>query len=177
MDLLDFSDCELYFEAPTTAELDALIAHASQNYGDASAEASLRAAESLAPENLSVLVALYRYYFYQHRLDEALIIAERAMQVSGKPLHLTGWQGLNEQHLADTDFAMLRFYLLALKASSVILLRLGHKDEARARLDQILAIDSRNQLGAEQLIAVIDGSQHEEAPDDEEILPPTEVTA
>ena len=71
MDLLDFSDCELYFDVPMPAAAEQLLAQASAEYGDPSAETALLRAHLLAPENLTVLVGLYRYYFYQHRLDDA----------------------------------------------------------------------------------------------------------
>ena len=74
MDLLDFSDCKLYFEEPMPAEAERLIAQAASEYGEPGAEMALLRAHLLAPENLSVLVGLYRYYFYQHRLDDALVV-------------------------------------------------------------------------------------------------------
>ena len=78
MDLLDFSDCKLYFEDALPAEAERLIAQAASEYGEAGAELSLLRAHMIAPENLMVLVGLYRYYFYQHRLDDALVVAGRA---------------------------------------------------------------------------------------------------
>ena len=80
MDLLDFSDCKLYFEDSLPPEAERLIAQAANEYGEAGAELSLLRALLLAPENLSVLVGLYRYYFYQLRLEDALVVAERAMK-------------------------------------------------------------------------------------------------
>ena len=76
-----------------------------------------------------MLVGLYRYFFYQHRLDDALVVAERAMQISARHLGLPpDWNLLDETSLgkaAANSFGLLRFYLLALKAASVVLLRLG----------------------------------------------------
>jgi hypothetical protein len=113
MDLLDFSDCKLYFEDALPAEAERLIAQAASEYGEASAEFSLLRAHLLAPENLSVLVGLYRYYFYQHRLEDALVVAERAMQLSGRELGLpTDWRLLDETRLgsaATNSFGLLRF--------------------------------------------------------------------
>jgi hypothetical protein len=92
MDLLDFSDCKLYFEDALPAEAERLIAQAASEYGEPAAELSLLRAHMHAPENLSVLVGIYRYYFYQHRLEDALVVAERAMQLSGRHLGLpTDW--------------------------------------------------------------------------------------
>lgn len=163
MDLLDFSDCKLYFEDPLPAEAEALIARAAREYGEPDAEISLLRAHLLAPENLSVLVGLYRYYFYQHRLDDALHVAERSMQLSGRHLGLPkDWAQLDEQQLgsaASSSIGLLRFYLLALKAASVVLLRLGRIPESRLRLLKLASLDSRDQLGAGKLLEVVDEFQ------------------
>ena len=163
MDLLDFSDCKLYFEDDLPAEAERLIAQAASEYGEPEAEFSLLRAHLLAPENLSVLVGLYRYYFYQHRLEDALVVAERAMQLSGRHLGLpTDWNLLDETRLgsaAANSFGLLRFYLLALKAASVVLLRLGQIADSRARLIKLASLDSRDQLGAGKLLEVVDEFQ------------------
>jgi hypothetical protein len=168
MDLLDFSDCKLYFEDALPAEAERLIAQAASEYGDPAAELSLLRAHLLAPENLSVLVGLYRYYFYQHRLEDALVVAERAMQLSGRHLGLpTDWNLLDETRLgsaAKNSFGLLRFYLLALKAASVVLLRLGQISASRARLIKLAGLDSRDQLGAGKLLEVVDEFQHSDEP-------------
>lgn len=163
MDLLDFSDCKLYFEDDLPAEAERLIAQAAREYGEPTAEFSLLRAHLLAPENLSVLVGLYRYYFYQHRLADALVVAERAMQLSGRHLGLPAdWNLLDETRLgsaAANSFGLLRFYLLALKAASVVLLRLGQIADSRARLVKLASLDSRDQLGAGKLLEVVDEFQ------------------
>jgi hypothetical protein len=163
MDMLDFTDCKLYFEDELPAEAERLIAQAATEYGEPAAELSLLRAHMLAPENLSVLVGLYRYFFYQHRLDDALVVAERAIQLSGRHLGLPpDWNLLDETRLgtaAANSFGLLRFYLLALKAASVVLLRLGRIAESRARLVKLAALDSRDQLGAGKLLEVVDEFQ------------------
>lgn len=163
MDLLDFSDCTLYFEDPLPAEVEDLIAQAAHEYGGAGAETSLLRARRLAPENLTVLVGLYRYYFYQHRLEDAMQVAERAIYLSGRHLGLPAdWAELDEAWLAAaaaTSFGLLRFYLLAHKAASVVLLRLGRIPESRARLTKLASLDSRDQLGAMKLLDVVDEFQ------------------
>jgi hypothetical protein len=163
MDLLDFSDCQLYFEEPIPAEAERLIQHAALHYGEDDAELALLRAHLLAPESLIVLVGLYRYYFYQHRLDEALVVAERAIALSARDLGLPAdWQYLEERSLgsaANSSFGLLRFYLLALKATSVVLLRLGRIAASRARLLKLAALDSRDQTGAAKLLAVVDAFQ------------------
>jgi hypothetical protein len=60
---------------------------------------------------------------------------------------------------AANSFGLLRFYLLALKAASVVLLRLGQIAESRARLIKLASLDSRDQLGAGKLLEVVDEFQ------------------
>ena len=167
MDLLDFSDCKLYFEDALPAEAELLIAQAAQDYGDPAAELALLRAHLLAPEHLTVLVSLYRYYFYQHRLDEVLIVAEHAKRISARHLGIPNdWRQFDEAQLgsaAATSFGLLRFYLLALKAESVVLLRLGRIAESRDRLSKLAALDSRDHLGAAKLLEVVDEFQSENA--------------
>ncbi|UCV20615.1 hypothetical protein [Ferribacterium limneticum] len=175
MDLLDFSDCKLYFEDELPAEAERLIAQAAQDYGDPAAELALLRAHLLAPEHLTVLVSLYRYYFYQHRLDEVLIVADHAKRVSARHLGIPNdWRLINEAQLgsaATTSFGLLRFYLLALKAESVVLLRLGRIAESRDRLTRLATLDSRDHLGAAKLLEVIDEFQSENPAPAEELSP------
>lgn len=163
MDLLDFSNCKLYFEDPLPVEAERLIAQASSEYGEDTAEMALLRAHLMAPDNLTVLVGLYRYYFYQHRMEDALMVAERAVQLSGRLLGLpTDWRALNEAQLgsaAANSFGMLRFYLLALKAASVVLLRLGQIDASRDRLTKLADLDCHDHLGAAKLLAVVNAFQ------------------
>ncbi len=156
MDLLDFSDCKLYFEDPLPAAAEALIAEASREYGSPGAELALLRAHLLAPDNLTVLVGIYRYYFYQHRLEDALQVAELAMQLSGRQLGLPADLALLDEWRRAASFGLLRFYLLALKAASVVLLRLGRIADSRPRLIKLAGLDSRDQLGAAKLLEVVD---------------------
>jgi len=54
----------------------------------------------------------------------------------------------------------MRFYLLAMKAASVVLLRLGQIDASRDRLIKLAGLDSRDQLGAAKLLEVVDAFHH-----------------
>ena len=165
MDLLDFSDCKLYFEDALPAEAEQLIAEAAADYGQPNAEMALLRAHLLAPDHLTVLVALYRYYFYQHRLNDVLIVADHAMRVSARYLGLPrDWRQIDEAQLgaaASISFGLLRFYLLALKAESIVLLRLGRIAESRDRLNKLAALDSKDHLGAAKLLEVVNEFQSE----------------
>jgi hypothetical protein len=70
MDLLDFDPEPLYFDDPLAPEVDALLRAAAESYGEGQAEPHLMRAYFLAPRQPTVLVALYRYFYYRHRLTE-----------------------------------------------------------------------------------------------------------
>lgn len=168
LELLELGDDALYFDEPCPPAVAAQIDSAAHHYGQPIAEQRLLYAYFLAPEQLSVLVAIYRYYFYQHRLEDALLVAERAIEVSARRLQLVGsWRNLGPVTLGQAamrSMGMLRFHLLALKGSAVILLRLGHSREARARLEKIAEVDARDAFGVQPLLQVIDRRR---APDPE----------
>ncbi len=158
MDLMDFAGENLYFEENLPAQVEALIAQAGGLYGEGGAERPLLEALRLAPESLNVLVAVYRFYYYQHRLEDALEIAGRALAITARRLNLPlDWKLLNEGHVnvGSAAMALLRFHLLSLKAEAYLLLRLGRREEGRAILEKLLALDSNNRLGAKQLLEVV----------------------
>ena len=106
VDFLDLADGTLYFDEAPVPGVDALIAEAAALYGEPEAEARLLRAYFLAPEQLSVIVALYRYYFYQHRLDDTLIVAERAIALgawacppTSRRSASTHWRGSNRRNV------------------------------------------------------------------------------
>lgn len=158
MDLHDFDDTELYFDRPLASAAQRLIEDASTHYGEAAGEAErcLLQAHLLEPRHLTVLVALYRFYYYQHRLEDALQVAERALEVSGADLGLHGdWRQLTVPTVAAAgarSMGLLRFYLLALKGSGLLCLRLERRAEAIERLGTVTAFDPGDQLGTRFLL-------------------------
>ncbi|MBV5275419.1 MAG: hypothetical protein JZU52_17840 [Lamprocystis purpurea] len=167
MDLLDFSGEEMYFDEPVTPEVEALLLAVAQQYGDDAAEHSLMRAYFLEPEHLTVLVALYRYFFYRHRFREALTTADRAIAVAARRLELPSrWEQLTPAHLGGSvlvSMSMTRFLLLALKGSAYLLMRLGDPAAALQRFDKIAEIDTSDRLGVKDLRAMAQSSITEAA--------------
>lgn len=160
MDLLDFDTAALYFDEATPAAAEALVREAGLQYGEPEAEAKLLRAYFLVPESLFVLVGLYRYYFYQHRLTDALIVAERTLAVTGNRLGFPReWRRLHPEFLGQAvmkSIGLLRFHLSVLKASAYVNLRLGREPEGREQLHKLIEIDQHDRLGGKALLAVLD---------------------
>lgn len=159
MDLMDFDQPTLYYDDPLAPEVERLLVDAGANYGEEVAETMLLRAYFLAPEQLVVLVALYRYYFYQHRLEDALIVADRAMTVAARRLELpTEWRRLQPDHVGHAvlrSMGLLRFYLMVLKAAGYIHMRLNRHETGKAMLEKLVELDSHDRLGGKALLDVI----------------------
>lgn len=158
MDLQDFEGEDMYFNAPLPPKVAELIDQAALLYGEGDAEKPLLRAFFLAPEHLMVHVALYRFYYYQHRYKDALFIADKAMAVTGRELNLPAdWRDLEKGHLGVASMksmGMLRFYLLALKGTGYLNLRLGKVHAAIEILSKLVTLDEKNRLGASMLLDI-----------------------
>ncbi len=158
-DFLDFDIDDMYFEKPLAAEAENLINRASDEYGTEQAEMYLLRAFLIAPEHLSTLVALYRYYYYQHRLDDALHVVQLAIRISARQLHLhEDWRDVNSESVAagaHRSVGLVRFYLLALKAAGFVMVRMGNVDEGTDAMKKVLEHDPSDRLKTKDLLEVI----------------------
>jgi len=159
MDLLDFDQAELYFDEPLAPEIAELIVSAADKYGSEEAESMLLRASFMAPQHLMVLVALYRYYFYQHRLEDALLVGESTLAVVGRRLEFPDtWLYLNEANLGAgvmRSMGLVRFYLMVLKATGYINLRLGNYELGQAMLEKLVELDTSDRMGGKALLEVL----------------------
>lgn len=158
MDLLAFEPGDMYFDEPLDPRAEALIQEASETYGEPQALVKLREAESIAPEHLSVLVAIYRYHFYRHEHAAALAISARAMDQVARRLNWPqDWRDVSAEDVARAlanSAELARFYLYALKGAGYLLLRLDRPGEGLERLDKITTLDPKDRLGAAALAEV-----------------------
>lgn len=159
-DFLDMDIDSLYFDAPMTAGVEQLIKQASECYGTPEAEMLLLRAYLMAPENLTVIVALYRYYYYQHRLEDTLLIAYRALEVSGRAIHLVPeWERITAHDVAGGAFksvGLVRFYLLAIKALGVVKLRLGDIAGGKEAIRKVCMLDPQDRLKTKSFLEMVE---------------------
>ena len=164
MDLLDFTSEDLYFEEPLQSEASDCLDQAAEHYAGDRAEPALLRAYFLAPEHPLVLVALYRFFYYRHRLADALRVADRVLVIFAKRLDLPqDWHELNETQIGGgvmVSMTMIRFYLLALKGAGFLELRLGLYPDAFERLAKVVELDSHDRLGARALLEVAQQALH-----------------
>jgi tetratricopeptide (TPR) repeat protein len=131
---------------------------------EAASEGHLYEALELAPGHLAVQIAAYKFYFYRHRLQEALPYAQVCLAHTLRRNNLPAdWRDIEEK---DAAFSSLdpepRMVLFALVAYGYVLARLGRGDEGREALTKVAELDPADRLGARRLLAVLDRAERED---------------
>lgn len=159
MDLQDFKSDMLYFDEPLSPTVDNLLRRAAENYGTGNAERLLLEAFQMARDNLSVLVGLYRFYYYQHRYGMAIEVAHHVMAVVAPRIDFPPqWREITMTSLSNgvlSSIGMVRFYLFALKAAGYLNLRVGRFEEGLAMLKKVVELDTSDRLGARLLLEIV----------------------
>ncbi len=165
MDLLDFEAQGLYFEEPDIAGVKEMITAAAENYASGDAELPLLKAYFLAPESLNVLVALNRFYYYQHRLEEALQATLKALAVIRTLLDFPeDWRNLHSGHIKATPAGLLtqvRLYLFTLKAVGFLNMRLNNLALSQQIFEKLVGLDVKDRIGAKGLLELVVKRQDE----------------
>ena len=165
MDLLDFEAKDLYFEQEESAEVTQLLWQASTSYAEGEAETPLLKAYFLAPQSLNVLVALNRFYYHQHRLEEALLATEKAFQLVTAQLNFPlQWQDVNLDLITEVppeQLTQLRLYLFILKSSGFLNMRLLRLDLSEQIFEKLVELDSMDRIGAKGLLELVKNRQAE----------------
>jgi tetratricopeptide (TPR) repeat protein len=159
MDLLDFEAQDLYFEQEEAAPVTQLLKQASSSYAEGDAEMPLLQAYFLAPQSLNVLVALNRFYYHQHRLEEALLATEKACQLVTAQLNFPlQWQDVNLELITKVppeQLTKLRLYLFILKSSGFLNMRLLRLDLSEQIFEKLVELDSMDRIGAKGLLELV----------------------
>lgn len=159
MDLLDFEAKDLYFEREDSQEVQNLIKFASECYASGEAELPLLKAYLKAPESLNVLVALNRFYYYQHRLHDALLVSERALAIIRQSIDFPeSWQAIEVHHISDAPKDLLtriRLYLFTLKSVGFLNMRLDNLTLSRNIFEKLVALDNKDRIGAKGLLEIV----------------------
>lgn len=163
MDLLQFDARDLYFETEDSEDVQSLIRSASEMYGSGSAELPLLQAYLRAPESLNVLVALNRFYYYQHRLAEALLIAEKALALIRRDVDFPeDWRQLETQHISAAPrerLTQIRLYLFTLKSIGFLHMRMKNLALSRGIFERLVMLDDKDRIGAKALLELVARSE------------------
>jgi len=117
---------------------------------EAWAEMNLQQALAENPEQLEVYVALYKFYCYRGRFDEAEAMARMALAKAAAQAGLdSDWWALGPE---SADWSLFegpaRLLLYSLKALAFISLRQQRIQEAEEVLDLLLKLDPEDRVGS-----------------------------
>jgi tetratricopeptide (TPR) repeat protein len=159
MDLLEFDAKDLYFEHKDAPEVQELIKFASELYSRGTAELPLLKAYLRAPESLNVLVALNRFYYYQHRLSEALLISEKALVLIRVGIGFPDdWRQLEMHNINmahKDDLCRIRLYLFTLKSIGFLHMRMENLALSRSIFEKLVSLDEKERIGAKALLDLV----------------------
>lgn len=107
-----------------------------------------------APEQRAVYFALYKFYFYKYRLDDAERVALMALEISARQGGFSAvWETLTplSTQWGKTDTPQ-HFFLFSLKALAFIRLRLGNIQGCHAILNKLRELDPIDQVGSSVIL-------------------------
>ena len=124
----------------------------------------LEQARAAAPRHPAPLIALYRFHFYGHQLDQARAVGEDALAIARTAL------GPDFGDVPPTDDAArhdaaVRFYLFTLKGLAYLNMRLGAMADARLLLKELRRLDPKDHVGGALLLHVLTRHEAVEAGD------------
>ena len=110
---------------------------------------ALNQARALAPDQIEVLVALYKFHFYRGDIDLAEQYAEQTLVESARQGGFDStWEGLDAGSTNwDEPRGPARTYLYSLKAMAFIYLRQCRPDEAELVLSALCRLDPSDRVG------------------------------
>jgi tetratricopeptide (TPR) repeat protein len=140
------------------AAADGALKQAGQLWHDeAAAEAKVKEALSLAPDALAARIGAYKFYFYRHRLAEALPHAQSCVAFALAALGLAeDWRKVRPGDAAFVGSAVTlaplpKLLMQTLIATGYVLARLGRIEEAEEHLGKVVELDPGDRLGASRL--------------------------
>jgi hypothetical protein len=105
------------------------------------------------------LVALNRFYYYQHRLEDALNATLKALAVIRCLINFPeDWRDLQQSHINETSTDLLtqvRLYLFTLKATGFLNMRLNNLEVSQHIFEKLVGLDSKDRIGAKGLLELV----------------------
>lgn len=112
------------------------------------AERLLLAAHESMPDELEIVVALYKLYAYFNRGDEAIALVDSVLRTAAQRC---GYSGADDDAMHSAPPSPLqrdwRLYLYSLKAKAFISLRCGQFETAKQSLNRLARLDPDDEVG------------------------------
>ena len=165
MSVVAIHEDRVMFGANIPGHINACLQKAVAAYGDPElAESLFWQAQQMDPNQLEVYVALYKFYFYKNRIDEAEGVVFVALKKSAELGNFhADWNQLTSTstNWFSTENPQ-RLYLYALKALSFIRLRQNDTEGANNILEKLRELDPIDQVGGSVLQQLADAMHESE---------------
>jgi hypothetical protein len=104
-------------------------------------------------------VALNRFYYYQHRLESALLATQKALAVIKGTINFPdNWQDLTLTDIENAPAPLLtkvRMYLFTLKAMGFLYLRMNEFNLSQSLFEKLASLDKEDRIGSKALLELV----------------------
>jgi len=144
-----------WFQVPE--DVKELLIVASQNWENPlKAENCINQALAKTGDNIDVLVAAYRYFYYKNNYPMALQIAVKIRDIIKKSEKLPdNWEQLKLILILRKEEPKIRLFLTAYAASGLVSAKLGEIEQAKEISTQVKEIDNKNEFGSALLLDIL----------------------
>ncbi|SRR5579883_658907 len=127
------------------------------------AENYINQALEITGENIDILVAAYRCFYYKNNYSMALEAAKKIIRkVKDLEKLPDDWEQLKTILSLRKENANIRLFLNAYTASGLVLAKLGEIEQAKEISTQVKEIDDNNEFGAKILLDILTRPQGED---------------
>ncbi|HLO83712.1 MAG TPA: hypothetical protein VK203_01685 [Nostocaceae cyanobacterium] len=150
-------DTKQYSWVQFPEEVQELLVLAAQTWENtAESEQYMQRAIAKTGDNIDVLVAAYRFFYYKNNYPLALKTAEKIIARIEETEQLPdNWEQLKLVLVKRREEPQIRLYLNAQAASILVLAKLGQLEQAKAISTKIRDIDEKNDFGAGILLDIL----------------------
>ncbi|MGI8503063.1 MAG: hypothetical protein ACR2LR_18305 [Hassallia sp.] len=144
-----------WFQVPE--DIKQLLILAAKNWENtAESEKYMQQALAKTQDNLDVLIAAYRYFYYKNNY---LLALEMAVKVINK-IHNSeklpdDWQQLKPILVSHQDNPSIRLYLTAYAASGLVLAKLGEIEQAKEISARVKEVDEKKEFGGGLILDIL----------------------
>lgn len=144
-----------WFKVPE--DIKNLLILAAKNWENtAESENYMQQAVAKTQDNLDVLVAAYRYFYYKNNYLLALQMAVKVINKIHNSENLPDdWQQLKSVLVSRKDNPSIRLYLTAYAASGLVLAKLGEIEKAKEISARVKEIDDNKEFGGGLILDIL----------------------
>lgn len=139
------------------SDIKKLLMLAADNWENSyEAEKYINQALANAGNNIDVLIAAYRYFYYKYNYPMALQTANKVIDIIKELEKFSNnWEELKPILISRKEEGIIRLFLNAYSASGLVLAKLGELEKAKKICMQIKEIDENNEFGAGVLLDIL----------------------